>query len=328
MEQITRAFMAQAVADAFCYPYEFSKPTLDQVRKDYLDNHQIAISDDTQMALFGLYALGKFKRNAGAAIHSHSGDLTSILREAYLAWYRTQSDLTPSHANWLEAVPEMRRSRAPGHTCLASLARWAVGGIVRNDSKGNGAVMRTLPFLFIPDLLPGLTWEEAHQIALRAGQLTHHHRESDHAVMHYMRLGALLNYSKRPADVLADFSVSPYTLNYQTAAAVHAKHNTFTAMPAFVAAVVALRNAFACPPSQRFYSLMLEIATSGGDADTIAAIAGGLYGLQHEPPAELVTRLRENAIIRRVVTWASGRGEEENVQPPVQTGGMGARPEG
>ncbi len=310
-EKIKQAFLAQAVADAFCAPYEFGGATPGKVSEALFGTAPLKITDDTQMAMFGLYALGAARR---AVPDEGKTPPLDYVRDAYLAWYRTQTDGKPG-GTWLEEEPLMRVRRAPGNTCMGSLRVISKGILVDNDSKGNGAVMRTLPFAFAPDLL-GLGFADTHLLATSAGMLTHHHRDSSWAVNRYMNIAHALRESRtmpHPAyKYLRDGDVSG---------------DTFTAAPALCAAESLLREAlqdgFA---DERFNRLLLHASLAGGDTDTVAAIAGGLYGLVRPAPAPLVTRLVERPIIERLVEWAVEGGDvrtDSQVQrePAASTGG-------
>lgn len=284
--RLKQAFLAQAVADAFCYPYEFNKPGIAKISADYAGNGTIAISDDTQMAMFGLYALGAMRR-AGWVRDVNSFKDNDFIKGAYLAWYRTQTDGKLAEGEtWLEREEKMRRTRAPGMTCMGSMRRLAQGVPVRNDSKGNGAVMRTLPFVFAPDLL-GVSWDDAVLLAVEAGKLTHLHTESTEAVRNYMGIAHAL--------------ISGHTITY-----IGSKEgSTFTALPALWMGVglvaEALNDSFY---EERFGRTLINCSVADIDSDTVAAIFGGLYGLRYPAPTFLIERLKERDVIEKLVDWA------------------------
>ena len=150
--RIVGCLLAGAVGDALGAPVEFL--TLDRIRSRYgpagltgydeAYGRRGAITDDTQMTLFGAEAL------------LGDGEPITELREAYLRWLRTQEDPQPS-GDGLLAVRALHSTRAPGNTCLSALraTRGGAVGTTRhpiNDSKGCGGVMRAAPAgLVAPD---------------------------------------------------------------------------------------------------------------------------------------------------------------------------------
>lgn len=284
--RVKQAFLAQAVADAFCYTYEFRQPLASEVTEDYFGTKPISISDDTQMAMFGLYALGKIR---GEPFNPFS--TVKVLREAYVSWYRTQTNgAITSWIPWLENEPKMRRPRAPGRTCMSSCRALALGEDVHNDSKGNGAVMRSLPFVFAPDLL-NCTLDEATNLARAAGTLTHKHADSDRAVHEYMLNAWQLRKFGFPSPIDPDDK--------------EVRGNTFTALPALRVAMFGLTEALQDGMhDERFCRMLTHFAVANIDSDTVAAIAGGLYGLMNPAPAHLIARLTERDIIEKLVDSA------------------------
>jgi ADP-ribosylglycohydrolase len=107
-----------------------------------------AITDDTQMTLFAIEGL---LAADGAELRAES------VHAAFLDWYRTQTKAFPgavgstgvvSAADGLLGEEWLWSMRAPGNTCLSSLANGRVGKNAVNDSKGCGTVMRSAPFGF------------------------------------------------------------------------------------------------------------------------------------------------------------------------------------
>ncbi|MFR9730881.1 ADP-ribosylglycohydrolase family protein [Saccharopolyspora sp. MS10] len=155
---------------------------------------QGAITDDTQMTLFGAEGLirgGIARRTLGAT------DPLPELQLAYQRWLHTQGveweaaagpfrSVYPEPDGWLVEVPGLFATRAPGKTIFRALTRFgdghAAGSISEpiNDSKGCGGVMRAAPMaLYSPD--PPVAFE----LAARAAALTHSHPSG------YLSAGAL-----------------------------------------------------------------------------------------------------------------------------------------
>lgn len=140
-----------AAGDALGYAVEFS--SLNSIINKYgqsgithfaTDSKGMArFSDDTQMTLFTTEGLlTAFAENSEASPE----DVVRHLKEAYLAWFATQTAFQlPIPTSWLTHVRDLWARRAPGNTCLSALSDLKNGKPVNNDSKGCGAVMRVAP---------------------------------------------------------------------------------------------------------------------------------------------------------------------------------------
>jgi len=146
-----------AIGDALGYPVEFM--TWEQIQERYgeagiqaydLKDGIAQISDDTQMTLFtanGLLVAAT--RNKGEK--KFSKQTVKCIHKCYKDWLRTQGghfDKTESNPiSWLYHVPELHDARAPGHTCIKNLLGYSYGTPEKpkNQSKGNGGVMRVAP---------------------------------------------------------------------------------------------------------------------------------------------------------------------------------------
>ncbi len=298
-----QAFLAQAVADAFCYEFEFCLPCGADVDEHWESRRKIFITDDTQMAMFGLFGLGRAKRYINKALTVEEL-VQGFILPSYRAWYRTQTDAAPEvklpyvEDAWLEIQPEMRKTRAPGSTCMGSMASWQEGKRPFNNSMGTGAVMRSLPFVFMKDLVlpaPKLT------TAVKSGALTHGHKESTCAVALYMAAAEACRYLN-PKDLTNHLKfILGEEAKYKNMDAVQRHYgDTFTAFPAIIAAVITLRNALI---QDDFKVILTECSVNAGDSDTVAAIAGGLWGLIKPAPKSLLNRLAEKELIEKLVAW-------------------------
>ena len=303
-QRCLQAFLSQAVADAFCYPFEFGRPKLEDIEAHWRSRSKIYITDDTQMAMFGLYGLAEGIRNNKPVFEPQL--YADFLLPAYLAWYRTQHNDPVVGNNWLESRREMRKTQAPGSTCLNSLQQWKWGVRPKTLSKGTGAVMRSLPFVFMKDLGTEYYFYNEHTVATMAGRLTHGHPESDEAVGLYMAVAkTMLNLDHEPPaliayldSILADYKVQKLANMDQ----IQKKYgDTFTALPAMLAAVVTLRNAL---KKDDFKIILTECSINNGDSDTVAAIVGGLWGLTKPAPKTLINRLAERQLIEELIDWS------------------------
>jgi len=129
-------------------------------------------TDDTQMTLFtaeGVIRTSTRLRATGITTHVGVG------HQALLRWYQTQGGPDDHASGWLITNPLLHRRRAPGNTCLSSLASGEQGSVDEpiNDSKGCGAVMRMAPV--------GLWYaghpEPAYATGCDLGAITHGHQE-------------------------------------------------------------------------------------------------------------------------------------------------------
>lgn len=143
-----------AIGDALGYPVEFvysfndicarygkegitdfdmSYPWLESEEKKAL------FSDDTQMTLYTVEGLLEAER--------HGKPIAPTVCNAYLAWYAHQAGrkVKISYQSKLSEIEELNQNRAPGNTCLSTLAAIHAGKEPQNASKGCGGIMRVAP---------------------------------------------------------------------------------------------------------------------------------------------------------------------------------------
>src|ERR1039457_2054679 len=158
-EHFTGCLLGGAVGDALGRPFEFKDKK--EITEKYgpagiLDmvpgeGGLFEITDDTQMTLFtaeGLLRAWTTSRHGGGV-----PDFAAAVKCSYICWLKTQ-DETVNFSNkvagsdgWLLSVEGLHRRRAPGETCLSALREgtYAENGIVNNDRKGCGGIMRAAP---------------------------------------------------------------------------------------------------------------------------------------------------------------------------------------
>jgi ADP-ribosylglycohydrolase len=281
MNLMLNAFYAQAVADAVGNPFEFGEPKVTQVMKFINSREDLFLTDDTQMALFGLEAMLKLARVGRL---QSIADLDLEIQQSYLDWLCTQNysfDAMKAGAIGLLAQPLMYRREAPGTTCLASLAYLASHRQPpKNDRMGCGSVMRLLPFHFLPE-------ETRLEAAVRSGEVTHGHIRSTIAVKTLMWAYEAVAEGRAPhypewvlrAETIKDFGggwVAPEAVNM----ALYAYKNATT-----------------------YEELLVLSIAHPGDSDSVAAIAGSLWGVAgREVPQKLIDRLAHKTIIANLVT--------------------------
>lgn len=307
-----------AVADAFAYKFEFYSPKPIEVLSYWESDEPIGITDDTQMTMFGLLGLCEYGKGKKDAIKS-----------AYLDWLKTQRG-QPGRS-WLSKRPEMHRIMAPGSSCLSGLTLLEKNLPVEFNSKGDGAVMRSLPFIFASELA-GLNFEEGISLALECGALTHTHEESGAAISYFLiLLDYLKNYQNsipqirqtigNQIDVICEeYHIdSPLTtLGWETNLQ---GLNLFTAIPAYLAALAAVYESLPLGGSSHgLRGVLLRLCAGPFDSDTSAAMAGVIWGMIYGPPPEhLLTRLRERDTILELIDWTVKNALVQRFQGKLQS---------
>ncbi|MCD8082425.1 MAG: ADP-ribosylglycohydrolase family protein [Clostridiales bacterium] len=168
LDTIRGSLIGGAVGDALGYAIEFWQE--DQIFHTYgsdgiteyaLVDGKAQISDDTQMTLFT--AAGILVGDTRMNMNGNGDKPRAYVAMAYQDWLKTQrSDIhgmnpykrhtREGEISWLLDVPELYALRAPGNTCLSSLAQRGCGEYVDdfmknpvNQSKGCGGIMRIAP---------------------------------------------------------------------------------------------------------------------------------------------------------------------------------------
>ena len=194
-DKIRGCLFGGAVGDALGYPIEFMKE--DAIWKKYgqrgitiyeLDakKRKALISDDTQMTLFT--ANGILVGETRGCLRGMMGPVAAYVYEAYLEWFETQNiyDIAGIKKDvrricWLMNVPELYATRVPGNTCISALeelknhSKYGYPDVIhkRNDSKGNGGLMRVAPMAL--DYHGGETLDAVDQEGGEIARITHCH---------------------------------------------------------------------------------------------------------------------------------------------------------
>lgn len=218
LDKYTGCLIGGAIGDALGAPIEFMD--LQKIKSTYgkkgvvdyieYENRVGEFTDDTQMILFTAEGiLRAYNRRIHRGI---DGALIPIIRKSYLRWLETQgikyhsSDRLQLNG-WLVQQKELHKQRAPGNTCINSLASGEFGTIDNpiNDSKGCGTVMRVAPVgLFYND-----DSDFAFKIACEISALTHGHPSG------YLSAGflaALIAELSHGNDLLASINKCTYIL--------------------------------------------------------------------------------------------------------------------
>lgn len=165
MSRLSDVLFGIAVADAIGNPLEFQYDVTPKQVAQSASKGSLVVSDDTQMSLFCTEALWGCQ-GPHEALES--------LRRGYQNWYYTQRSHEPLIPPGLLSFPCMYSVQAPGRTCIGSLSDLRFGREVKNDSKGNGTVMRCTPISYW-GVKQGLTIGEVYDLASHDAQVTHKH---------------------------------------------------------------------------------------------------------------------------------------------------------
>ena len=141
-------------------------------------NGKAEISDDTQMSLFT--ANGLLIGTTRGMMRGIMGSYQSYIALCYKDWLKTQTadelGFEAPEYSWLNNIPDMNHSRAPGRTCISYLMHNNLGSVnePKNNSKGCGGGMRVAP---IGLYLGGRSVDdtEVDMIGAETAALTHGH---------------------------------------------------------------------------------------------------------------------------------------------------------
>lgn len=145
LDKIKGSLFGGAVGDALGYQIEFESNIKEKQVTKYERNNGI-ITDDTQMTLFTANAL--LWRDTRYVIKGIAPSYSDSIYMGYLDWLETQTRRESKNTiSWIKEVPELRKNRAPGSTCLSALLSEKKGTFdnLLNYSKGCGSVMRVAP---------------------------------------------------------------------------------------------------------------------------------------------------------------------------------------
>lgn len=256
-----------------------------------------AITDDTQMTLFTVEGILRARvRGALKGICNPP----SVIHHALLRWYRTQGCNPKVQTDDVGLIndPRLRVCRAPGNTCLSSLAASAhLGDLARNNSKGCGTIMRVAPIgLMCPR-------DQVRAMAIETSALTHGNQTGQLAAAAWAEMLADVadgaDLEKTAAQTAETYARQ--TGGEETAQAIQAAlraprdgtGETVESLGGGWTAEEALSIAlYACLAGGTFEEALLIAATHGGDSDSTAAIAGNMLGLI-DPAAVLRHRWAE-----------------------------------
>lgn len=233
------ALKGVAFGDAWGYPNEFLAK--DEIT-DIYPPQKFIVSDDTQMTLYLADAL------------ESEGDYKKNIKKEFLKWYLDSDN-----------------DRAPGFTCMTSLDNLLNGFKEKNDSKGNGSLMRVWPCAYVKNSL---------DISEYQSELTHHHKTATQACLiatfivqeaerRHMNIQASFVYARELSSIIG---ANELVEAFDKVEHIGIDMGGWTADEALALSLYIA--SMKIPAIER-----LQIAaTIDGDSDTVAAITGGFIG--------------------------------------------------
>lgn len=274
-EKIINGLYGLAVADAVGNEFEF----LTQIDKNSILEYanftdRLDFSDDTQMTLFGFEAMK-------SVIPTVPVSLDKQFTKSYLDWHRTQTEeFDPTVACGLLQFKELFEEEAPGQTCLSALLSIKNGYPVVNNSMGCGSVMRLLPVMLLSEVVPFL-----HLVYLGSvtGAITHKHKANTRAINEYIKVSV---------EILA----GTYEHNYN-----HINRIEQLGL-GWIAGECVSMGVWAYEQATTFDELLQLSITHDGDSDSVAAVAGSLWGLSGKKvPQKYIDKLYGLNAIKYIV---------------------------
>lgn len=289
-DRLLGCLLCGALGDAFCAPFEGMEPGEASSSQDmniYLQNPCHEFTDDTQMTLFTLEAL-------------HIEPTSDAVYRAYLRWFDTQygpgavTDEAVLSEGHLHEIPEIWSLRQPGHTCIDSLRSGVRGTIAKpiSNSLGNGTVMRSAPFGFT-DHLPD---EDISNLSSNCAAITHgdpdawisagifsvliHNLLQEKSIYRaFLDTQTFLDKNKLPnSNRSYHCFFQGFDYLYHDAAHQQILDNLGEGWTGPEALGLGLLFAGSYKDLE---SMLIAIANHGGDTDTIASIAGNIWGAAH-----------------------------------------------
>ncbi len=328
------SLLGGAIGDALGYTVEFMAITeiyakfgangITDVQPDGRTG-MVLISDDTQMTLFTadglLWALSKVEEpvNMKEVLFTADG-----LYPSYLRWYNTQQGIMPTerhqklmdkqpheHTFSLLDQPGLFARRAPGNTCISTLASGLMGTMENplNQSKGCGGVMRVAPIGLLLHERP----DHAFRVAAEAAAVTHGHASGYLAAGAFAAIVAELVNEKEICEGVetALGLLKSYRYHEETSKAIERAVNFAKNSERHETAIIELGEGWVaeealaigiyCAMKRKDFKAALIMAVNhSGDSDSTGAITGtllGAYGGMDVIPDEWKTAIELNEVI-------------------------------
>jgi len=281
-ERIINGIYGQAVADAVGNPFEFIDNFTPADVLDYADStSKLVQTDDTQMALFGFEAINNLPLYGNFSLEQN---IARSFTDSYVDWWITQEEPYYTHSSYegLLSFKSMWSVQSPGYTCLSALKTLLNLGEVVNDSCGCGSVMRLLP---IVSLYTGDNLREIIKLGQITGALTHKHKENDLAIERYITDACIIVSGGIPIN------------RYPNVTEITQLGDGWTSLSCVEMAIWAYNN------SSTYDELLTLSICHPGDSDSVAAVAGSLWGLSgHEVPEKYISKIDALDAIKYVIS--------------------------
>lgn len=255
MPDVANAFFSQAVADAIGIRFEFCDPSSQELHDCLSSDRELRITDDTQMALFGLEAMTEWRVDSSKPLVDH-------VKAAYLRWHDTQVGDVRQYTTGLASKKDMHGLEAQGMAYLMALSHVkSYNQPLRNVSDGCGSIIRLLPFAL---LLERERRQFVQSVSLYSAGLTHGGPETKPAVILFLDVVEA---------IYQDTLKTKRWQEYRDARLIQTFGDGVKALSCVQMAIWALLHANA-------YEHLLELAICHkGDSATVAAVAGALWGI-------------------------------------------------
>lgn len=283
-----------AVADAIGNPLEFLPYVTDVDYTRAVSRQVLNVSDDTQMSLFCATALHKAQGLAS---------VTKSLKDEYLNWLLTQETMVGNPiGDGLLEFKSLYLRESPGSTCLSSTRILKENGVVSNNSKGNGTVMRCAPIAYWASI-NSLSDECAVYLSREDALLTHKHPFAwqSSVLLTYLHkrllkgeclsgiIESICDGSGKVSQYLLDTYIVTILENVLDNNLYDDMRGRFRAFVAEEAAILAIGSVL---HTDDYMGAVKKAVCIKGDSDTVGAVAGALSVYAgRKPPQELVRRL-------------------------------------
>lgn len=199
------------------------------------------------------------------------------LTQSYLEWWKTQIGTPPRTNEFPKLISffELYAQEAPGMTCMQSLKEiYLTGTRQPNNSKGCGSIMRILPFAFVDFNL---------DVVFNSIKITHDHPENFEAAK--LLIQAYQNVNE------VDIGLG----------SVESYGTGWTALECVKMAIRAVQF------STTFNEMLIQSIHHSGDSDSVAAVAGSIWGLNSYPIPDSFYRVSKptpiDFIIQKILNY-------------------------
>ena len=262
LDAITGGLLGVAAGDALGATVEFMTP--EEIEEEHGVHREIIGGSD-------------FKWRAGEG--TDDTDLTWAVIRGYVETDGVDSlhSIAQAFLDWLDTEP-----RDVGGTTKGALSRLGesgdptTSGLTDERSCGNGSLMRALPTALIrPDA------ERRRTESAQISAITHAHPRCVDSCVAYNEIAAALINGVAPAEAIAQAHALDLHPDVQAALVVPAGL-AVTGLSTTGYVIDSLRSAaWAIQQPDTLESVLVALVNRGDDADTTAAIAGGLLGIIH-----------------------------------------------